>query len=196
MATHKNAIIVHGRPGKDEYYDLKQASASNAHWLAWLQNALIANDIFTNNIEVPLAFEPVYEVWKKEFERHDINEDTLLVGHSTGAGFIVRWLSENKKQVVSKVVLVAPYFDPFKEIKDDFFNFEFDENLNDRVKNSISVFHSDNDMEDVQISTKLLLEKVKNISYTEFQNYGHFCLGWGLESEEFPELLEECLKSE
>jgi predicted alpha/beta hydrolase family esterase len=193
MMKHKNAIILHGMPGKEEYYDIEQASGSNAHWLAWLQNALMTEDIFTSNPEMPLAFEPQYEIWKKEFERFDINENTLLVGHSTGAGFIVRWLSENTNITVNKVVLVAPYFDPFREIEEDFFNFEFDRQLVCRTISGITVFHSDNDIESIQKSTKQLLDNVDNIKYIEFHNYGHFCLE-DLGMQEFPELLEECLK--
>lgn len=192
---HRNAIVLHGKPGEEEYYDLNQASASNAHWLAWLQNALMANDIHCYNPEVPFAFEPQYELWRKEFERVDINQDTLLVGHSTGAGFIVKWLSEHKDVNVSKIVLVAPYFDPFGEIKEkDFFNFQFDRDLASRTKYGVTVFHSDNDMQDVQLSTKKLLEEVDGINYVEFYNYGHFCKEWNMNTDEFPELLEECLR--
>lgn len=179
-------------PGIDEYFDIEQASASNAHWLAWLQNALLTKDIFTANPEMPFAFEPVYNIWCKEFERFDINNQTILVGHSTGAGFIIRWLCENKNVNVDKVILVAPYFDPDKTIKDNFFDFSFDKELVARTNRGISVFHSDNDMEEIQISTKILLENIDNINYVEFHNYGHFCLE-DLGSERFPELLEECL---
>ena len=50
----KNCVVLHGRPGEDEYYDLNQPSASNAHWLAWLQNSLLVNDIHCSTPEVPL----------------------------------------------------------------------------------------------------------------------------------------------
>lgn len=193
---HKNAIVLHGRPGKEEYYDLNQASASNAHWLAWLQNALLANNIHCYNPEVPLAFDPQYELWRKEFERGDINQDTILVGHSTGAGFIIKWMCENSDRIVSKIVLVAPYFDPFGEIEEkEFFKFQFDRDLSKRTKHGVTIFHSDNDMEDVQISTKQLLKEVDDMNYVEFHEYGHFCKEWSMNTDEFPELLEECLKS-
>lgn len=33
----KNAIILHGGPDKEEYYDPKARSMSNSHWIPWLQ---------------------------------------------------------------------------------------------------------------------------------------------------------------
>jgi hypothetical protein len=33
-----NAIIVHGCPDREEYYDPAAPSASNHHWLPWLAN--------------------------------------------------------------------------------------------------------------------------------------------------------------
>jgi hypothetical protein len=36
-----NAIIVHGEPGRDEYYDPDVPSSSNHHWLPWLAKQFI-----------------------------------------------------------------------------------------------------------------------------------------------------------
>ena len=191
----KNCVVLHGRPGEDEYYDLNQPSASNAHWLGWLQNSLLVNDIHCSTPEVPFAFEPQYELWKKEFERYDIGKDTILVGHSTGAGFIVRWLSQNKDVEVYKVILVGPYVDPFHEIKEDFFDFEYDRKLAQQTKCGITIFHSDDDQESVQVSAKKLLEEIDDIKYVEFKNYGHFCFD-DMKTIEFPELLKECLEND
>jgi len=32
-----------------------------------------------------------YKEWVMEFERFDTNKETILIGHSTGGGFLVRW---------------------------------------------------------------------------------------------------------
>lgn len=89
----KNAIILHGGPSKQEYYDPKAPSMSNAHWLPWLQAQLLKNDIAAATPEVPYAFDRDWITWNKEFERYDITLKTILVGHSTGSGFIVKYLS-------------------------------------------------------------------------------------------------------
>ena len=103
-----NAIILHGQPGSEEYYDLDRPSMSNAHWIPWLQAQLLKKDIPAATPEVPNAYKPEWELWKKEVERFDINADTLIVGHSRGCDFWLKYLSENKDLKVGKVVLVAP----------------------------------------------------------------------------------------
>jgi len=41
----KNAILLHGTSSKEEYYSLEYPSASNSHWLPWLQKNLLVNDV-------------------------------------------------------------------------------------------------------------------------------------------------------
>lgn len=188
----KNAIILHGLPDKEEYYDLDFPAQSNAHWLGWLQKQLQAKDIFTQTPEMPMSFAPDYEVWKKEFERYDITPETLLVGHSCGGGFLVRWLSENKDKKVGKLILVAPWLNPDKRYDTGtFFNFEIDPNFPSRTARPV-IFRSSNDFEDVLESIDILKDKVQGISIREFENYGHFCER-DLKTQAFPELLAECL---
>jgi predicted alpha/beta hydrolase family esterase len=188
----KNAIILHGKPGKKEYYDPKVPSASNNHWFPWLQKQLLVHGIVAYTPEVPNSWKPHYPTWKEEFERFEITPETVLVGHSCGGGFLVRWLSENKSIKAGKVVLVAPWFDPDREDTTDFFEFTMDPNLTDRTE-SITIFNSDGDEESVQKTVKTIRESIKDINYREFHNYGHFCRK-DLKTEEFPEVLEEVLK--
>lgn len=190
MLTMKNAVILHGTSEEAEYRDDKYPSLSNSHWLPWLQKKLLMNNIQAHTPEVFEAFEPTYEKWLKELSRYEISEKTILVGHSCGAGFLTRWLSENDVRV-GKVILVAPWLDPDKSKSGDMFDFEIDPNMFEKAS-GIVVFHSDNDTESIQKSTKMIKEQVSNIKYKEFHNYGHFCfedMGTG----EFTELLDECL---
>jgi hypothetical protein len=188
----KNAILLHGRPGRAEYYNSLVPSASNAHWFPWLQKQLLVNNILAATPEVPFAFEPKWDLWVKEVKRFEIGPDTILIGHSTGAGFWVRWLSERRDDKVGKVVLVAPYLDVEKKSIPEFFDFELDENIAGRTK-GLTVFHSDDDDPEMQSTVKLLRKKLKNFEYREFHNYGHFTHR-SLPDDKFPELLEECLK--
>jgi predicted alpha/beta hydrolase family esterase len=117
-----------------------------------------------------------------------LNEETILIGHSSGGGFIVRYLSENNIKV-GKVVLVAPWIDPEKELDTGMFDFVIDENL--ALKTSgITVFNSSNDAKEIQMSVKKITDTVKNIKIIELQNRGHFTLKH-LGTDAFPELLEE-----
>lgn len=188
----KNAILLHGRPSKQEYYDAAKPSMSNAHWFPWLQGQLLKKDIAAATPEVPLAYEPLWERWVKEVERFEITVDTILVGHSLGGGFWVRYLSEHPELKVGKVVLVAPWIDVEQEDPNHFFEFKIDKELVSRT-DGLVIFHSDNDKEEMQTSLKKLQAEVKDIKVTVFNNYGHFTIG-SMKTTEFPELLKECLR--
>jgi len=190
----KTAILVPGRPDKEEYYDPQYPTNSNNHWFPWLSKQLQINDIFAVAIEPPKPYAPRYDVWKKEFERFDITPETVLVGHSCGGGFLVRWLSENKDKKVGKVVLVAPWLNPENNpVSDtaDFFDFEIDPEFVSRT-NGVTIFEADDDMETIHTSVQIIRDSVNNLDYKEFRGYGHFTTG-GMGKNEFPELLQEAL---
>jgi uncharacterized protein len=191
----KTAILVPGRPDKEEYYDPKYPSNSNNHWFPWLTKQLMMNDIHTVAIEPPKPWQPRYDVWKREFERFDIDSDTILVGHSCGGGFLVRYLSEHKDLKVGKVVLVAPWINPDNyEVSDtaDFFDFQIDPDFPTRTE-GITVFISSDDEPSVVETVGILKEKVKNIELKEYKDKGHFT-SETLGTEEFPELLAVILR--
>lgn len=189
----KTAIIIHGWPDKDEFFDPQTPSPSNNQWLPWLQKQLSMKGWNVQTPEMPDAYEPNYEKWKSVFEQFHIDENTTLVGHSCGGGFLVRWLSESKKKV-GKVVLVAPWMDPEHEEREsvgDFFDFEIDSALSDRASEVI-VFVS-NDDEQTIIDSVEKLKSIKDIKIREFSDKGHFVVG-DMGTNEFPELLEEILE--
>lgn len=188
---------MHGMPSKEGYYNPETSSESNKHWIPWLQRQLQLNEIDAQTPEIFMSFQPEYAQWKKEFERFDINSETVLVGHSLGGGFIVRWLSENKDKKVGNVVLVAPWLDTNKSTEyytGTFFDFEIDENMTDRT-NGISLFISDDDSPDQQESAKVIIEKIKGVNLVQFYGYGHFTQTDMKGRTDFPELLKECLKA-
>jgi predicted alpha/beta hydrolase family esterase len=189
----KNAVLVHGMPTKEEYFNPLTLSESNAHWFPWLQKQLIINGIFTQTPEMPEPYKPNYEKWAREFERFDIGPHTVLVGHSTGAGFLLRWLSEHKDIKVGKLLLVAPFIGFGAKVPDDFFDFVLDENLADRTNGTI-IFNSDNDRSYIHRAVDVLRHKLKgaNAKYREFHGLGHFTYD-GMGTDKFPELLEACL---
>lgn len=189
-----NAILVPGRPDKDEHYDATRRANSEDHWFSWLKRQLILKDIHAVSIEPPFPFRPRYDEWKKEFERFDITPETILVGHSCGGGFLVRYLSEHKDLKVGKVVLVAPWINPLKyDVSDtaDFFDFEIDPEFPARTK-GVTVFISSDDEPSVVKTVGILKEKVQGITYREYTDRGHFTYSV-MKTDQFPELLEEVL---
>lgn len=181
----KAAIILHGMPSKAEHYRKEGKSNSNKHWLPWIQHELIIHDILAQTPEFPHPYNPVYEGWFEVFQRFEINEDTMLVGHSCGAGFLIRFLSENNVKV-GKVALVAPWLDPHKTLKTGFFDFEIDKEMVKKTA-GIKIFFSTDDSQDVTVGTNYLREKLKDVEVEEFNDKGHFCFE-DMQTEKFPEL--------
>jgi len=187
----QKAILIHGWSEKEDYFDMSIPSDSNNHWFPWIQKNLAVKGFDCQTPEMPNGYEPNYEVWKNTLENLKPDENTTLIGHSCGGGFLVRWLSENNVKV-GKVILVAPWLDPEEMIDPEFFNFEIDENLQEKTK-GITMFYSDNDYEDVTKSVNTLKEKLKVIKLVELKGKGHFIIS-SLGSVEFHELLEEILQ--
>lgn len=188
-----NAIILHGKEDEDAYFDPTQPASSNNHWLPWLQKQLIVAGINAQTPEIPNSWKPNYAVWQQEFEHYSLTPETILVGHSCGGGFLIRWLSEHPDTKVGRVVLVAPWIDPFHtELASDntFFKFEIDPELAQRA--NITVFDSDNDMDSIHETIAQLRKIVPSVNYQQFHNYGHFCYE-DMKTTNFPELLAACL---
>lgn len=171
-----NAILVPGRPDKNQHYDPSEPNNSQNYWLPWLQRQLILQDIHTVAVEPPFPFRPRYSEWRKEFERFDITPSTILIGHSCGGGFLLRWLSENQSVKVSQVILVAPWTNP-DNYKDadvaDFFDFTLDANISERT-NGVTIFISKDDEPSVIKTVNLLKTNIQNIEINEYTNRGHF----------------------
>jgi pimeloyl-ACP methyl ester carboxylesterase len=188
----KSAVILHGLYDKSEYYDRKFPSPSNAHWLPWLQRQLQLQDVKADTPEVYLTYKASWEEWCREVERFEMDDNTILVGHSMGGGFWVKYLSLHMDLRVGKVVLVAPWLDPDgDETKGFFDDYEMDPKLVSRTA-GITIFNSDNDMGNVLKSVAAIREGIQDVKYKEFRNYGHFTYG-DMKTVEFPELLQECM---
>lgn len=182
----KSALLIHGTCDKKEYFSDKYPSLSNSHWFPWLQKQLLIKGILTQTPEMPDAYKPEYEKWKKEFERLPVSEDTVLVGHSCGGGFLVRWLSENKVKI-KKLILVAPWLDPNKSKTTTFFDFAIDPSITERAETHILL--SNDDDEDIQVSVNKIKDALPKAKLHTFQNMGHFTYGQ-MNTHKFPELLE------
>lgn len=187
----KRAILIHGWNTKDEYYDASRPTASNDHWFPWLTKKLMLADIHTVSLEMPNGYYPEYDVWKRELERFDIDENTILVGHSCGGGFLVRWLSEGDRRV-GKVVLVAPWLgygaNSYGDFDENFFDFRMDRSIASRAE-SLEILYSTDDEPSIQKSVQDILEGIDDVRIHEFSDKGHFVMS-SLDGEESPELLE------
>ena len=186
----KTAIILHGMPSWEEYMNPNSDAQSNKHWSPWIQRQLIIKGVLAQAIELPKPYKPVYEDYKKVFEQFDINEETMLIGHSCSAGFLIRWLSENDVKV-GKVALVAPWIDVNKEIKSGFFDFEIDPKISEKTK-GLYLFYSSDD-KDVKGSVDILKKTLKDGEFIELKEKGHFIISL-MGTKEFPELRDVLLE--
>ena len=174
-----NGIIVHGMPPESEFYDPAQPSPSNHHWLPWLAKQMIIRDVPAHTPEMPHAFRPDYRAWSAEFARYDVTPDTLLAGHSCGAGFLVRWLCEHPDTRVGRVLLVAPFLDPTGSRAPRMFGgFTLDPAFAARTA-GVAILHSDDDSPDVARSVAILRAALPDVEYHEVSRRGHLADGPG-----------------
>lgn len=179
----KRAVILHGHKDTQEYYDTAAPNGSNGHWIPWLQNQLMINDIKADTPDIVKTYELDLKTWQDEVGRYDVAGADILVGHSMGGGYWVRYMSEHPDQTFDTVVLVAPWLNVNHEWDTPMFDFEIDPSIVKRAKRFI-VFTSDDDHPEVQNSTNHLQKMLKGAHFKEFHSYGHFCF------DAFPELLE------
>jgi len=187
----KTAVLIHGYYNKSEYEDVARPAASNDHWFPWIQRQLLLKGVEAQTPEMPGFYEPNYEKWKEALEMFKPDENTILVGHSCGGGFLVRWLSESNVKV-GKVVLVAPWLNPdgySDNLDPEFFNFKIDPNISAKT-GGLTVMYSTDDMSTIIKTVETLKSTLQNVEFQEFKNKGHFTLN-SMGTEKFPELLEK-----
>jgi len=129
----------------------------------------------------------VYEHFKAEFEKYPVNESTILIGHSCGGAFLVRWLGDTK-QKINTLILVAPWKipDPDKVGRDVYYEFPIDETIKERV-GRIVMFTADDEEEDGKKSVKMFHEALGG-DLIELPGRVHFTMD-SMGTDEFPELL-------
>lgn len=190
-----HTILIHGMPSKEEYLgEGGWPSPSNAHWIPWIQTQLSYKDLLSQAPEMPSPYEPNYEKWKEIFEQFKISDETILVGHSCGGGFLLRYFSENKQLSPKRMILVAPWIDPEPhELGEgnDFFGFEIDPNLTSRT--DLHLIYSTDDEVPCTKSAEIIKNALPILATHEFSDKGHFTEPT-LGTKAFPELLEVILK--
>ena len=185
-----NCIIVHGCPSKSENSPEKRTY--DKHWIPWIKKELLKKGI---PIETPLMPEPWhanYDKWKKEFEKNEINENTILVGHSCGCAFLVRWLGETNKKI-KKLILVAPWkiTSPEKKDQKDFYEYKINQALKSNIE-EIVYFTADDEESDGKKSLEIYYNALDG-KIIELLGHGHYTQE-DMGTSEFLELLNEIVE--
>lgn len=188
-------IVIHGGTvfdSENKFYDylrnttLDPFEPPSQKWRNWLRDSLDEPVIVP---KMPNKQNAQYEEWKIWFERQleFVEGKLILVGHSLGAVFLVKYLSENTLDVDSIFLIATPMME--KDIgNESLVSFSPDVKLigNIHIEN-IHIFHSEDDPV-VPISHSELLHETLGGQFHRFSNKQHF------NQETFPELLEEIKK--
>ncbi|MBT4277169.1 hypothetical protein HOD96_00255 [Candidatus Falkowbacteria bacterium] len=188
-------IIIHGCPSNAEKAMDPETRTYDKHWLPWTKQQLEERGIKTETPLMPSPWEPVYEDFKSEFEKLEIDENTVLIGHSCGSAFLVRWLGESKRKI-SKLFLVAPWKTTDRhgtknECKEKFYTYDIDESIKDCVEEIVMFTANDEDPKGKK-SLKIFHD-VLGGEIIELQNHGHYTMG-DMGTEKFPELVDKIVK--
>ena len=185
-------VIIHGSPRTEER--AKEEPQNKAHWILWLKNKLEKRDYSVFNPLMPICWNPIYEGWRKEFEKINVEKEDILIATSAGGAFVVRWLGDTGKKI-KKLILIAPAIvNKRKESWElnAFYNFKINKNIIKNVE-EIILFESTNDSKAILEAGKIYSRDL-NVKPLFLKNRGHFTKK-GMGTNEFPELLEEVLKT-
>ncbi len=186
MTTSPQFIILHGCPKTPE-----QVTPHDKRWMNWLADQLNEKGFSAIAPDLPTAWQPKYAEWKEAFEKYPVTKDTILIGHSCGGAFLVRWLLETGK-VVKKLILVAPAKVPETgdDTRKDLYNFELPDKV-PHIADEVVLFAS-NDFPHHLKSRELYIQAL-HPRVIILEGKGHF-LYFQTQTNEFPELLEEALR--
>lgn len=162
-------------PDRHEYFEMDFPSPSNAHWIPWLQQKFLRSGVLCQTLEMPAPYNPVYSAWAQTFSQAHLNENSVLVAHSAGAGFILKWLHEHQDAKLSKLVLIAPWRDPARRF-DDFALCDLAPTLSDRIGEIHIFYSSDETVEGVKQSVEEIMNAYPNAKLHSYADKGHFCL--------------------
>ena len=193
-----NVILLHGRwPEKIDEKLIKNIPLcdpnNEGNWMGWVKKQLIKLGYSINCPIVADVWKARYKEWEKVLNEEEINENTILVGHSAGGYAILRYLGESGKKV-KKVILVAPGAPgmdrndcPLLPFEEEFYEYKITSELNSQIIEGVVVFVSD----DWDFILRAVEKYKKELSAKEIiiKDKGHF----SFLIPELPELLDEIL---
>ena len=181
-----DVVMVHGCPYSKETAGDPETRTYDKHWMPWTKKQLEEKGLTVATPLMPEPWNPDYDRFKGEFEKIEVGENTVLIGHSCGCAFLVRWLGETGRKV-KKLILVAPWKIPNAERKKDFYEYTINSAVKDNV-GEIVMFTADDEEEDGKKSLEMYNE-VLDANVIELKGHGHYVLD-AMGTSEFPELLE------
>jgi len=184
----RHCIIIHGCPSGPEGERDADTRSFDKHWIPWVRERLLERNVPTLAPIMPDPWAPDYGRFKQEFEKHPVSDRTILIGHSCGCAFLVRWLGESKQEI-DTLALVAPWKIPRADDpgRSAFYDLPIDATIKRRVRR-ILMFTSDTEKEDGKRSLAIYHAALGG-DVVDLPNRGHFIFS-DMGTREFPELLD------
>ncbi|MBU3942934.1 alpha/beta hydrolase [Patescibacteria group bacterium] len=198
----KQVVIIHGGDCFDTYEDymsfLKEFQPESIEYFkkkGWKDSL---QDDLGDNFEVikpkmPNAINAKYLEWKIWFEKliPFLEDDLILVGHSLGGIFLVKYLSENKfSKKIEKTFIISAPFNEEHLIDESLADFILPEDLTNLEEQGgkIHFYHSKDDPIVPFADFEKYKKKLPKANFITMEDKEHFC------QETFPELIEEIKK--
>lgn len=185
----KQVVVIHGGHAYDTHEEfvrhisekLVTGHSFKTHqgWKEYLQRDL-GDDFEVFNPKMPNKDNAEYIVWKIWFERMIpfLNEEISLIGHSRGALFLIKYLSENifPKKINNLILVAAPYTGKGSSRHEDNKNFFMPKSFDGMNKQTdrIFLFHSKDDPIVPFSDFEIYKEKLSITKYFILDNEGHF----------------------
>ena len=195
----KQVFIIHGGDTfktyeeyllflKDWEIDFEKYKENKKNWKINLQEEL-GDEFEVIAPKMPNKINAKYLEWKIWFEKFIpyITEGVILVGHSLGGSFLVKFLSENDMpKKIRGTFLVAPVYD---EDSDDYSlaDFKLPDNLSgfEKQGGQIFIYHSEDDPVVPFNNLGKFKEKLSSAKTIIFKNKQHFG------QEKLPEIVKD-----
>lgn len=136
---------------------------------------------------MPHPHRPDYKEWLAIAERFVPDDKTLIVAHSCGAGFVLRWLSE-KHRSIKQLVLVAPWLDT-KGKRGNFLDFVPSSSIQEKVENLSLVYSPADTVLGSAESINVLKKTFPNAHFYPLPEGDHFSKD-ELGTHQFSQLME------
>lgn len=178
-----NVILIHGNQG----------GRGGDQWMSWLRRELEKRDFEVQNPTFPDNYEAKMALWLPYLDKLGADENTILVGWSSGAVAAMRYAEKNR--IKASVLIAACYTDLGQKIEK--ISGYYDEPWQwDAIKANqdwIAQFGSVDDPVIPIAESRYVHEKL-GTEYFEFPDRKHF--GWPKFMPRFPEVLDVILRHE
>lgn len=194
----KQVIVIHGGDSYNTYKEyLSELKKINLNFEKMFRKGWKDNlgKSLGKNYQVILPTMPNksnarFEEWKIWFEKliPFLNKEVILIGHSLGASFLLRYLSENKfpKKIKATFLVSAPYQQKGMKTKlGDDFRFGKDMSLLIKQSPRLVFYQSKDDKVVPYADFKKFQDLFPGACFVEFQDRGHF------NQENFPEIVRD-----